>query len=1048
MPPAGFLSGDIWQSHGGQTGEIMLDCLMPTGILVQLKCSGNATITQIKRELWQEASRYPLFNKLHDLNFYVFQCINQNAEREELLDEKRRISDVMPFCPMLQVVRKAGDLEEKLLNSKIGMLIGKALYEFDAMKNPEVNDFRTKMKQMVLNIQKKRNTWDWLKKAQYLYPPQLEVSMEIPEHLRDQFPNNECIVNIKYSKEIAQDANHTLVQVGAFEWPISLVEKALKRPVTDLDAEDCVLKVRGHDEFIMGEYPISQFKAIRKSRSKGLYPELILMKKSELKVEDSFDQPMIKGLLKTEVKAPPIPMKIRTLSWDVEAPVKITIDKAVNVNVAEKVQVRVKAGIYHGDDILCNYETTEDSKPGKYSSEWNHSMIFDLRVCDLPRMARLCILLYTPWDRKLGKKGKESAKKNKKLNERREIIPVAWCNTTFFDYNSQLQMDTIKLRMWPASDDVDLNPLGTIESNQNVDATTLTISFNRYQDQPISYPPFEKVLEYAANIAKEEQHLHPEQITDQQLEELKQVVERDPLEPLTEQESRQVWMSRQDCRDHIPHSLPRLIKCVRWNSRSDVAQMQALLQIWPRLEPEEALLLLDYNYADMMVRNFAVECLNRLTDDQLSQYLLQVVQAIKYESHLDCELCRFLLRRALANQRIGHFLFWHLRAEMHHLNVSTRFGLMLEAYCWGSVAHMDSLHKQVESLNKLKSVNELIKSRQLTKNPDEAKQMMRTVLDQESYREVLSSFCSPLQPEFRLKCLKLDKCKFMPSKMRPLWLVFENEDAHGDDIMLMFKNGDDLRQDMLTLQVIQIMDNLWQAEGLDLKVIPYKTLSTGHKVGVIEIVQEAKTIANIQKMYARRIGATFRKASLYQWLEDQNTGPMKFNEAINNFTYSCAGYCVATYVLGIGDRHNDNIMVKQNGQLFHVDFGHFLGKFKVKFGVKRERVPFVLATDFVHVINRGKQQSGSTDFGKFRRCCEDAYLVLRRQGKLLISLFAMMLSSGIPELTAETLTYLRDTLLLDKSEEEALKHFQNKFDESLKNSWKTSVNWWAHVMAN
>ena len=170
------------------------------------------------------------------------------------------------------------------------------------------------------------------------------------------------------------------------------------------------------------------------------------------------------------------------------------------------------------------------------------------------------------------------------------------------------------------------------------------------------------------------------------------------------------------------------------------------------------------------------------------------------------------------------------------------------------------------------------------------------------------------------------------------------------------------------------------------------------------------------------------------------------DQAIERFTLSCAGYCVATYVLGIADRHSDNILIKSNGQILHIDFGHILGKFKEKFGIKRERVPFVLTNDFVHVITKGSTQKDQ--FLKFQKYCEQAFAILRKKGSFIISLFAMMLSTGIPQLSSlKDLEYLRDTLVLDLSDNEALEHFRSKFDEALKNSWKTSVNWLAHNIA-
>jgi hypothetical protein len=373
---------------------------------------------------------------------------------------------------------------------------------------------------------------------------------------------------------------------------------------------------------------------------------------------------------------------------------------------------------------------------------------------------------------------------------------------------------------------------------------------------------------------------------------------------------------------------------------------------------------------------------------------------------------------------------------MHYWDVQERYGVMLEQYLRNCGAHRIAIGHQMFVMNKLSHVCDMAKQ---CPRLDDARAAMKRGL-----REVVwpESFQLPIDPSLRASSVVVEECDVMDSKKRPLSLVFVRAQAspgHATDedtlvrftrrrasvtigatdgtaagsaealastatpkaskIRVMFKQGDDLRQDQLTLQILSTLSELWRAEGLDFLVSDYGCISTGNEVGLIEVVPNAKTLAGIVKHTVRtKAGSTMVPGSrrmkvksavqsffdfdmFRNWLarealrekrrqetgtesEDQGVGST-VGDAIDrmdgsqlelpdhvtdNFMRTCAGYCVFTYVLGISDRHNDNIMLTCTGKLFHIDFGNFLGNWKYKLGVKRERAPFVFTPALAAVL--------------------------------------------------------------------------------------------------
>ncbi|MBN3302076.1 PK3CG kinase, partial [Amia calva] len=445
----------------------------------------------------------------------------------------------------------------------------------------------------------------------------------------------------------------------------------------------------------------------------------------------------------------------------------------------------------------------------------------------------------------------------------------------------------------------------------------------------------------------------------------------------------------------------------------------------------------------------SVELKTRAVMFRLYNALVRAHLTLKVETYHDSFLARFLIQRALRSKRIGHFFFWYVRSEIRGSPYfRDRFAVILEAYLLGCGQSMlDSFLKQVQVVDCLHRVATDIKKIFPEKSdlPPNAACTLQEMLQNYSLPQ---DFQVPYDPRIVAGTIILENCKVMASKKKPLWLEFSccvSEGPPGPPVGIIFKHGDDLRQDMLVIQTLEIMDSIWQKKSLDLNLVPYGCISTGYNIGMIEIVRDATTIAAVQRSKGGTNGA-FKNDALLEWLKGKCKLEEMYYQAMERFVTSCAGYCVATYVLGIGDRHNDNIMITEQGNLFHIDFGHILGNTKRFLGVNRERVPFVLTPDFLYIMGRVNKKS-SLYFKRFKETCIQAYLELRCHSGLLITLFSLMTLTGIPELScSEDILYLKEALQVERDEGSAREHFLQQINICEQLGWTVQANWWIHLL--
>jgi hypothetical protein len=708
---------------------------------------------------------------------------------------------------------------------------------------------------------------------------------------------------------------------------------------------------------------------------------------------------------------------------DIDKPFSILVKNIFlnSIEIIPNLTILFKFGIYCGNQL---YGKINQIKWNIYSTSninpmLNKRIYFDVNYNTLPTFCSILFKIkYIEYD---------------KNNEIKNNMTKFWGNFRLFDHNKKLRTGQHKINLFDRlfGEDSYYSYIDNFKNN------SCPIVF--FEIESFSNPIYNEVKYIANNLPTNYN------IDAKELEKINIISKKNPFDYLSNYDKEIIWNNRYFVAK-MSSLVPKLLLCFNLNDPKYLIELDKIFQLSQKeMTVIKSIELLSGFYLHEKIRNFAVNCLRKAPILEIKNHLLQLFQGLKYEMNHDNELAKFLIEKAVNYPiSIGHSFFWYLKSEIFNQDFQHRFGLYLEIF-------LNKIGKQFSKifidedflLRKLICAAKIVQNKEISKEIQMKKFKETLEILNQKLKEKKQSISLPLDFKYRVKQIKVEKCKVMKSKKKPLWLVFKNSDPNGDDIIVMFKKGDDLRMDMVTLQIFKEMQNLWYNNGLFLKMSLYKVICTGNNEGMLEMVTDSDTLANIHKQEGGAINTFFSKVSLSNWIK-KNCKLISVEEYTNNFLVSCVAYCVATFVLGIGDRHNDNIMIKKNGEIFHIDFGHFLGHVKYKMGIKREWAPFVFTSQFQNVLGG----EGGKNYILFKKLLWEAFNVLRKNCENLITLLRILLITGIPELNEKTIKFLGKSLdLKEHDDEEAKKFLNKKLNDSLY-SVSTKVNFAIHIVAN
>lgn len=350
---------------------------------------------------------------------------------------------------------------------------------------------------------------------------------------------------------------------------------------------------------------------------------------------------------------------------------------------------------------------------------------------------------------------------------------------------------------------------------------------------------------------------------------------------------------------------------------------------------------------------YLVHCESVAQDFIILDSLIQEINKFEVGKGIECDINRRCIR--IANE-----IFWEI-----NIGLQSRSVFLIQVY--------KTMYDRLRSNISLPFWNVLLKSNNFVERVKDCYNFNDS-LEMIKYFSKNTQTVNPVFPEYGDMEINAAQIEMKSSITKPVVIpMFEKS---GDSMIntskthiIMYKK-EDVRKDQIIMSIIKLMDLILKRElGIDLGIITYRIRPTSPNEGFIEIVQQCSTLYKIQQT-----GMTL----LNYILEQNNETTQKTIR--NRFIKSCAAYCVITYLLGIGDRHLENIMISNDGRLFHIDYGFVLGQDPKPIKVSHMRI----SSDMLDALGG----VNSKNYDMFKKLCDRIYNTLR----VHLNLFACLLN--------------------------------------------------------